>query len=71
MAPPVWTAIPWEPPEAWECSKEKNDVPASPSFTTRGLGLPFRPARPRRRSEREIVRQREVSPGGDEQHYFR
>jgi hypothetical protein len=65
MAPPVWTPIPWEPPEAWGCSKEEKDVSVSPSFKTRGLGLPFRPARPRRRSEREL------SPGGGEQHYFR
>jgi hypothetical protein len=49
----AWQPVPWEPPEAWGCSKEKKEVPAS--FKTRGLGLPFRPARPRRRSERETL----------------
>ncbi len=53
---PVWKPIPWEPPEAWECPKGKKELPAS--FKTRGLGLPFRPAKPRRTAEMEILDER-------------
>ncbi|KAH8782125.1 hypothetical protein BGZ57DRAFT_266332 [Hyaloscypha finlandica] len=50
MMSPVWRPIPWEPPEVWECSTENKE--ASTSSKPKGLGLPFRPAGPRRRSER-------------------
>lgn len=50
MISPVWQPIPWEPPEAWECSRENKEE--STSSKPKGLGLPFRPAGPRRRSDR-------------------
>lgn len=50
MISPVRQPIPWKPPEAWECSRENKE--ASTSSKPKGLGLPFRPAGPRRRSDR-------------------
>jgi len=48
----LWQPVPWEPPEAWECTKGPKDVPAT--FKTRGLGLPFQPLSPRRGGGREM-----------------
>jgi hypothetical protein len=50
MISPVWRPIPWEPPEVWKCSRENKE--ASTSSKPKGLGLPFRPAGPRLRSDR-------------------